>query len=164
MRCSPLSSALALGCAVLSVLPSPGSAAFITFDNCLDQNIRDSTPLHLQFVPLFVDARFNTSDPSHNLNVTIYGNVSGQATQGNYPPPTDPSWKDPDDDFGKIVDLSPSNNRYSTLFQRYQVLTFDAYEAAPSRFCNSTVNDSCPLAPSFFANPYDPYDLSAFSV
>lgn len=164
MRCSRLSSALSLGCAVLFALPSRVSAAFINFDNCLDQNIRNSNPLHLQFIPLFVDARFNTSDPSHNLNLTIYGNVSGQATQGNYPPPDDPSWSDPNNDFGKIVDLSPSNNKYSTLFQRFQVLTFDAYEADPSRFCNSTVNDSCPLTPSFFANPYDPYDLSAFSV
>jgi hypothetical protein len=151
MRFRPLSSALTLGC--YAALSSQVSAVFINFDNCLDQNIRNSNPLHLQFIPLFVDARFNTTDPSHNLNLTIYGNVSGQATQGTYPPPDSPLWSDPSDPFGKIVDLSPSNNRYSTLFQRYQV-----------RFCNSTVNDSCPLAPSFSANPYDPLDLSAFTV
>ncbi|KAI4735217.1 hypothetical protein E4T50_14248 [Aureobasidium sp. EXF-12298] len=162
MRFRPLSSPLALGC--YAALSSQVSAVFINFDNCLDQNIRNSNPLHLQFIPLFVDARFNTTDPSHNLNLTIYGNVSGQATQGTYPPPDSPLWSDPGDPFGKIVDLSPSNNRYSTLFQRYQVLTFDAYQAEPSRFCNSTVNDSCPLAPSFSANPYDPFNLSAFTV
>ncbi|KEQ97803.1 hypothetical protein AUEXF2481DRAFT_63325 [Aureobasidium subglaciale EXF-2481] len=164
MRLPPLQSALAVGVAALSALPSHVSAAFINFDNCLDQNIRNSNPLHLQFVPLFVDVRFNTSASSHNLNLTIYGNVSGQATQGSYPPPDDPLWQNADDSFGKIVDISPSNNRYSTLFQRYQVLTFDAYEAEPSRFCNSTLNSECPLTPSFFANASNPYELSAFTV
>lgn len=154
--------AAALVAVALLVLPS--QSAFINFDNCLDPTIRNSVPLRLQFVPLFVDARFNTSASSHNLNLTIYGNVSGQSTQGTYPPPADPSWSNPNDTFGKIVDISPSNNRYSTLFQRYQVLTFDAYEADPSRFCNSTLNDSCPLVPSFSANASNPYDLSAFSV
>ena len=164
MRFPPLQSAPVAALVALLARPSQVSAAFINFDNCLDQNIRNSNPLHLQFIPLFVDARFNTSAKSHNLNLTIYGNVSGQATQGDYPPPGDPLWSNPNDTFGKIVDVSPSNNRYSTLFQRYQVLTFDAYEAEPSRFCNSTLNDSCPLIPSFFANASDPDSLSAFSV
>lgn len=164
MRFPPLQSAPVAALVALLARPSQVSAAFINFDNCLDQNIRNSDPLHLQFIPLFVDVRFNTSAKSHNLNLTIYGNVSGQATQGDYPPPDDPLWSNPNDTFGKIVDVSPSNNRYSTLFQRYQVLTFDAYEAEPSRFCNSTLNDSCPLIPSFFANASDPDSLSAFSV
>lgn len=62
------------------------------------------------------------------------------------------------------ADREAANNRYSTLFQRFQVLTYDAYNAPASRFCGSAVNDSCPLGPSFYANASDPYDLSTFSV
>ncbi|GAB7350179.1 hypothetical protein MBLNU459_g0842t1 [Dothideomycetes sp. NU459] len=158
------SPSLALLLALVSLFAAPSLAVFINFDNCLTESIINSKPLQLQFVPLFVDAVFNTSAPSHNLNITFYGNVTGQATQGTYPPPSDPSWSDSNDTFGKIVDVSPTNNRYSTLFQRFQVLTYDAYSAPAIRFCESTVDGQCPLGPSFYANASDPYDLSAFSI
>lgn len=106
----PWRSLVLLLAGLVSFLATPSAAVFINFDNCLSDSIINSTPLQLQFIPLFVDAVFNTSDPSHNLNVTIYGNVSGQATEGVYPPPTDASWSDPNDTFGKIVDVSPSGS------------------------------------------------------
>lgn len=68
---------------------------------------------------------------------------------------------------GKIVNVSPSNNKYSTLFQEFDVLTYTAYNAPASEFCQSVVNGSCPLAPSFSnlgGNYSDPYSLSTFSV
>ncbi|KAK5000823.1 hypothetical protein LTR66_000369 [Elasticomyces elasticus] len=141
-------------------------AVFIRFENCLSPTIVNSSPtLQLQFIPYFFDARFNARDPSHNLNITIYGNVSGQATQGILPSGNDTAyWRNPNETFGKIVDISPSNNKYTTLFQRYQVLTYDAFNAPPHEFCQSTVNHSCPLVPSFFGNVSDPRSLSAFTV
>lgn len=139
-------------------------AAFISFENCLDQAIIDSKPKQLQFIPFFLDAKFNTSDPGKRLNITIYGNVTGQAVVGNYPPPSDPSWTDPNSTFGKIVNVSQSNDKFTTLFEKYQFLTYDASDAPASEFCYSTINDTCPVGPSFNGNAYDPYSLSAFTV
>ncbi|KAL2353425.1 hypothetical protein BJ546DRAFT_1027316 [Cryomyces antarcticus] len=139
-------------------------AAFINFGNCLAPNIINSSPLQLQFVPQFFNAKFNTTNPSHNLNITIYGNVSGQSTVGPYPGPNDMSWRDPNSTFGKIVDISPSNNKYSTLFSKYQVLTYTPYNAPASEFCQATVNRSCPLVPAFNASGSNPYELPAFTV
>lgn len=82
---------------LLALLLQPATAVFINFENCLDVNIINSNPLQLQFIPLYVDVRFNTSQPSHNLNATIYGNVSGQAVTGVYPPADDPNWTNPND-------------------------------------------------------------------
>ncbi|KAF4552776.1 Transient receptor potential (TRP) ion channel-like protein 2 [Elsinoe fawcettii] len=153
---------------VLSILLQlfvPGAnAGFVAFDNCLSSSIVDSNPKQLQFVPLYFNARFDTNDPNRRLNITIYGNVTGQAVEGPYPPPDDPQWSNPNETFGKIVDISPTNNRYSTLFERYQFLNYDAYEAPPSQFCIATINSSCPLGPSFNGNNSDPYTLSAFTV
>ncbi|KAK5151340.1 hypothetical protein LTR04_006628 [Oleoguttula sp. CCFEE 6159] len=145
-------------------LLSRTEAAFINFDNCLAPNIINSSPLQLQFVPQFFNAKFNTTNPSHNLNITIYGNVSGQSTVGPYPGPNDMSWRDPNSTFGKIVDISPSNNKYSTLFSKYQVLTYTPYNAPASEFCQATVNRSCPLVPAFNASGSNPYELPAFTV
>lgn len=93
---------------LLAFFVAPSDAVFINFDNCLTDSIINSKPLQLQFIPFYVDAVFNTSAPSHNLNITFYGNVSGQATEGPYPSPADSSWADPNVTFGKIVDVSPS--------------------------------------------------------
>jgi Transient receptor potential (TRP) ion channel/ML-like domain len=143
-------------------------AAFINFDNCLNPNILNSkNPQQIQFVPLFLDARFNASDPKHSLNITVYGNVTGQATVGDYPPPNDPSWGNATDPFGKIVD---STINYTTLFATYNVLTYTPYDAPPLEFCNLTVNPktgsagTCPWGPLFTANSSDPSQLHAFTV
>ena len=136
----------------ISALISPTNAAFISFENCLDPNIVNSNPRQLQFTPLYFWAAFNTSSPRHNLNVTVYGNVSGIATQQALPGPDDPQWYNTSETLGKIVDLSASNNKYSTLFSKFNVLSYTPYQAAPSRFCNSSVHGECPLAPAFYKN------------
>ncbi|KAK8202493.1 hypothetical protein BKA81DRAFT_387006 [Phyllosticta paracitricarpa] len=140
------------------------NAAFIVFDNCLDPSIVNSHPKQLQFTPYFFNARFNTSAPDHNLNVTIYGNVSGQATEGTLPSADNTSyWTNPNDTFGKIVDLSVSNNKLTTLFAKSQVLSYTPFDEA-SRFCEATVNTTCPIGPAFYMNRSNPYDLPAFTV
>lgn len=136
----------------LAGLTTPVAAAYVNFENCLSPDIINSNPLQLQFVPLHFYAFFNTTSPSHNLNVTVYGNVSGVATQVPYPAPNDPQWSNPNATVGKIVDLSEPNNKYSTLFAKFSVLSYTPYDATPSRFCNATIHGRCPLGPSFTAN------------
>ena len=139
--------------------------AFITFDNCLDQNTIDTLinpPTVLQWVPLYLDAVFDNQHPN-KLNVTIYGNVTGQQFEGTYPPATDPSWGDNSKKFGKITNVG-TGNKFSTLLADFQVLTYDAYNAKASEFCPHLNTGSCPLGPSFFANGSDPYSLHSFSI
>ncbi|KZF22462.1 hypothetical protein L228DRAFT_153582 [Xylona heveae TC161] len=148
---------------VLFLLIGPSAGAFITFDNCLNPNIQNSD--QLQFVPLHVYASFNRSAPSHHLNFTVYGNVTGLAnTDQKYPAPNDPQWNNPNDTVGKIVDLSVSNNKYSTLFAEFRMLSYMPYQAKPSKFCDSVVRGQCPLGPAFYANTSDPLELRAISV
>ncbi|KAK5238261.1 hypothetical protein LTR47_000003 [Exophiala xenobiotica] len=143
---------------------SSTEAAFVEFHNCLDKSIVNSSPRLLQFVPLNVSAIFNTTSGLHNLNVTIYGNVSGKATAQPYPAPDDPSWSNPNDTFGKIPDVSETNNKYTTLFTRFNLLSYTPWEDQPRRFCTSVMNGDCPLAPAFYANSSDLDELPAFSV
>ncbi|KAF2488287.1 hypothetical protein BU16DRAFT_474205 [Lophium mytilinum] len=151
---------------ILIAFPVLTSGVFINFENCLDASIRDpgDGTLVLQFTPFFFDARFNTSTENYNMNITIYGNVSGQATMGPYPPPDDPAWSDPKVDFGKIVDESPTNPKLTTLYSTFNVASYTPYADKGSEFCLSTVNASCPIAPSFKGNASDPYSLPGYTV
>lgn len=153
-----------LAAVLLAMLVSPGHAAYMTFENCLSESVINNVPTILQFDPLNVTAFFNTSAPSHHLNITIYGNVSGLLTEQPYPAPDDPQWTNPNDTLGKIVDLDPSNNKYTTLFSKLNVLSYTPYEAPASRFCNATINGDCPLAPAFYTSKYDLERLPAFSI
>jgi hypothetical protein len=148
---------------VLGLLAPPAQAAYLNFQNCLSSNILNSSPQLLQFVPYNVSAKFNTSDPNFPLNVTVYGNVTGLETIQPYPAPNDPQWSNPNDTVGKIVDLSQSNNKYTTMFTKINVLSYTPYQAA-SRFCNSSVHGPCPLGPAFYVNQSDLASLPAFSV
>ncbi|ETI27128.1 hypothetical protein G647_09810 [Cladophialophora carrionii CBS 160.54] len=141
-------------------------AAHIDFRNCLDGSIVNSSPRILQFDPFNVSATFNSSSGSnrHHLNITVYGNVTGKATELPYPAPDDPSWSNPNDTFGKIPDLSEENNKYTTLFARVNFLGYTPWNADPTRFCDSVVQDACPLAPAFYVNKTDLGSLPAFSV
>lgn len=145
------------------------SAVFINFENCLEKLwLRDAARSpYLQFTPLYVWATFDTLNPNHRLNVTVYGNVSGQAQSGQLPDPTDAQWSDPNNTFGKIVDLDPKNNKYTTLFWENEALTYSAWASPGGQFCESVINGSCPLAPRFpqnGGNASDPYTLPAISV
>ncbi|EEH36413.2 integral membrane protein [Paracoccidioides lutzii Pb01] len=139
------------------------NAAFVQFENCLPQSIIHSNPLQLQFEPMFVWAEFNLTSEAKNLNVTVYGNVTGIATQEPYPPPNSPSWSNPENTVGKIVDVDAQNNMLSTIFTRFEFLSYTPYVAPPARFCDSLVQGQCPLGPVFFSNGTPP-ELRAFSV
>ncbi len=150
---------------LVTAFVASATAVSINFGNCLSPNtINSDSPRLLQFSPLFVNVRFNTTDQSHNLNVTIHGNVSGQATEGDYPPPDSPSWTDPESPFGKIVNVSTQNNKLSTLFSTFRVLQYTAYKAPASEFCRSTINQPCPIGPAFSGNASDPSTLPGFTV
>jgi hypothetical protein len=150
--------------ALASFLPL-ASAVFVNFENCLQRVfIQETHSPYLQFAPKFVWAAFNTTAPTHTLNITVYGNVSGQTDTDPYPDRNNLSWTDPKNTFGKIVDVDEHNNRYTTLFSSYKVLTYSAGKSPEQPFCNTTVNTTCPIAPSFFANASIPRDFTAFSV
>ena len=138
-------------------LSLPARAASIEFNNCLNPNIINSNPRQLQFVPFVVNATFDTKNPSHRLSVAVYGNISGSATVEPPPPPTDPQWNNPNQTRGKILDLYRSNNKFSTLFAKYNVLTYTPYSLDGTRFCQSLVGpEKCPLRPIFDAKKYEP--------
>ena len=138
----------------LMVLISPAGCAFINFENCLAPNIiqpgviDDAHPQILQWVPKAVNAKFNVLSPN-TLNITVFGNVTGQAKTGNYPPKDDQRWTNPNVTFGKIEDQDADNHRWSTLFTRFNVLSYTAYQAEPARFCESLQQGQCPIAPDF---------------
>ena len=127
-------------------------AVFVDFENCLSPNIIHSTSQNqslLQFTPYHVWASFNDSAPSHTLNITVYGNISGIATNESRPAWNDPRWQNDNITLGKIVDEDQSNNHWSTFFARFNVLDYTPYDAPASRFCNSTIHQQCPLIPAF---------------
>lgn len=132
--------------AIVAII-EPATAASVNFENCMSPNLVNSPTL--QFIPLFVNATFNSSAASHNLNITVYGNVTGRTFSNPLPDPTRPYWQNPNETEGKIPDFSPENNKYTTLKTTFNVLDYTPYNAPPSRFCNSTVQGTCPLAPSF---------------
>jgi Transient receptor potential (TRP) ion channel/ML-like domain len=149
----------------LLLLCGPAGAAFVHFENCLTPTVQNSQdPRFLQFEPFSVWATFNRKDAAHSLNITTYGNVTGVANDESYPSWDDGSWLDPNKTLGKIVDLSPTNNKYSTLFATFNVLSYTQYEARPSRFCNSTVGVPCPLIPAFNVSRSNITSLPGFSV
>ncbi|PVH93067.1 hypothetical protein DM02DRAFT_479586, partial [Periconia macrospinosa] len=139
---------------LFSLLPSV-NAVYINFANCLERSYRlvndpPNDPQRLQFVPQFVWAKFNTTDPTHHLNVTVYGNVTGQMTLGEYPSAGNSSWSDPANKFGKIYDNSTENNLRTTLIADFKTLTWSAWSPGSLPFCNYTgKNSPCPLAPVF---------------
>ncbi|KAI9791276.1 MAG: hypothetical protein M1816_004057 [Peltula sp. TS41687] len=141
------------------------SAAFVNFENCLEQSIVRSNPVQLQFIPLNVTAQLQRIGSGRNLNVTVYGNVTGSESATPPPPPGDPRWQNPNETLGKIIALSESNNIYSTFFTKLQYLSYTPYDAIPSQFCPNLVHGVCPLGPAFDANSSsDISQLPAFSV
>ena len=139
---------------LLLLLTSPTDAVRLKFNNCLQSSILHSQPQALQFVPLDVDVAFDTNNHSYPLNVTVYGNVTGTADRrSSYPSPDSPGWSDPKNTVGKIVDLSLPNNRYSTLFNSIDMLSFTAYNHR-YRLCNQVTHGSCPLGPVFYTERF----------
>jgi hypothetical protein len=149
---------------VAALLPCAG-AVFVNFENCLERVfIQETHQPYLQFAPKYLWAAFNATSPNRTLNITIYGNVSGQASIAPYPDRNDSSWSDRNSSFGKIVDLDVNNNKFTTLLSSYRVLTYSAGKSPEQPFCQTAVNTTCPIGPSFFANASIPTDFPAFSV
>jgi hypothetical protein len=136
----------------------PASAVFIDFQNCLSQGYQNDEPLQLQFDPLYMDAVFNTTDPSHNLRITIWGNVtgSGPTNQVVLPPANDTAyWNSNQTNLGgkieEIPDPDLAQPKDTTLFGKINVLTYEPWNEAVN-FCTGLINATCPLGPSFTAN------------
>ncbi|EFQ99783.1 integral membrane protein [Nannizzia gypsea CBS 118893] len=149
---------------VLLLAVQVGRAALVPFRNCLPDAITKSNPVKLQFTPLYVAAHFNSTRPDLNLNVTVYGNVSGTETREPYPPPDDPRWSNPNETLGKIVRVNPSTNTFTTLFPRLHVVSFTAAGGAVKPFCDSLTQGECPLGPVFNFAQDSTADLRAFST
>jgi hypothetical protein len=139
----------------------PASAVFIDFDNCLSesyQNGESGQPKQLQFVPFFMNAVFNTTDPSHNLQVIVWGNVTGSGPENlvvNLPPGNDSYWtSNSTAQGGKILNIpneDSTNPKLTTLSNKVNVLTYKPYDHSEA-FCDNLVNATCPLAPVFNVN------------
>ena len=149
-KCRPNTLLLSLMLLILSSLVSLSSAAALNFHNCLGPNVINSSPKTLQFIPLYLNATFNPTAPSHNINITVYGNVAGQATSQKLPPPGDPSWDNPNSTLGKIPDVGPGPNaNYTTFTAEFNVLDYTPYSPPATRFCNTSSLRECPIAPYF---------------
>ncbi len=134
----------------------PVSAVRIPFTNCLDEKYIAAKKL--QWEPVYADAKFDTTDPRHILEVVVWGNVTGSQDPSN-PPPTlsqDPNglyWKDDSKTNGKIVDTAPKPDTThplaTTLYRRVNVLTYRPLNDRAS-FCKQALNGGqCPLGPYF---------------
>ncbi|CCU78772.1 unspecified integral membrane protein [Blumeria hordei DH14] len=144
---------------LLLILVIPTSAAFVEFRNCLLQNTIHDEPLALQLVPKFVNIFLNNSNPDHNLNVTVWFNVTG-STAGtepklSLPPASNTSyWNSNDTGMGgkiEAVPLSETVNKQTTLENKLNILNYQLVdEYLP--FCDIIVNGFCPLGPIFGTN------------
>lgn len=140
---------------VLMLAVVPVSAVRIPFANCLDDKYIDAEPKKLQFVPLWVDAKFDTSDPRHILDVVVWGNVTGLQDTAN-PPPSyfndELYWRNATSTNGKIVLTSEPDAqgaKATTLYRRAHVLTYEPLNE-PVDFCkDGMLNGSCPVGPFF---------------
>jgi hypothetical protein len=135
----------------------PASAVMIEFEDCLSDSTKNDMPLQLQFVPKFVDAVFNTTDASHNLAVTVWGNVTGSFNNAvQLPPASDRDyWNSSRTDLGgKILDIpfpDSENPKITTIFNKVNVLTYEPWSQTAA-WCPQLENASCPLGPVFDSN------------
>jgi hypothetical protein len=137
---------------MVGLLTSPTAAVYISFSNCLPVSTQNSAVL--QFVPKFVDAVFNTTDRLHNMRITVWGNVTGSMYTEFVPPAANDSyWSDPTKTDGKILNVT--NNVLTALRSHIDFLNYQPW-AQNVEFCAQVINGTCPLGPSFAANPYVP--------
>ncbi|KAI0483063.1 hypothetical protein GGR56DRAFT_222749 [Xylariaceae sp. FL0804] len=169
-----LPSVLSSAMLVLACCGTQAASARLPFQNCLSPSyIYTNVPadqVQLQFVPLVLDAKFETGDPSRNLQVTVWGNVTGRVGDGTLPAwDNTQAWENTSQALdGKIQnqpDLSVS--KATTLSTEVDVVTYQPF-SHDSYFCRELVNASCPLAPVFNHTPYhlpdEPYGLPAFQL
>lgn len=134
------------------------SALMVPFDNCLDSNyIYSNQPegeAQLQWVPLHVEAVFDTEDPAHNLMVTVWGNVTGRAGSDALPAWNSTDWDDPNKVLNGKIQNEPDQSvpaaqrKVTTLHTKVDVLTYEPF-VSNVNFCDNLINGSCPLGPVF---------------
>ena len=141
----------------ICILVVPTSAVLLKFDNCLSNEYLNKHPPLLQFVPKFLDAVFDTSNSDHNLNITIWGNVTGTGPEKLLllPLPENSYWSSNQSNLGgKIVNQPDETyNVATTLFNKINVLTYQPWEENDN-FCERMLNQPCPIAPVFKDNAY----------
>jgi hypothetical protein len=150
---------LALVLALVAITPG-AEAVRIPFQNCLDESYRFNDPPRLQWVPLYADAVFDVDNDSHNLRVTVWGNVKGSQNAEPLPSPDDPYWKNDNETLGKIVETADpgvEGNKATTLVRKVRVLTYQPWMDAVKFCTEGLVGYSCPLSPVF--NPASVYVL-----
>lgn len=147
-------------CLVALFWLQPVAAVLVPFDNCLPASYiakaDESSPsqAQLQWVPKYVDAVFDLENDSHNLRVTMYGNVTGRVGDAQLPLWNDSIWNRNDSVLeGKIQNQPDSSGMATTLFTKVEFLSYEPYRLYSS-FCNNTRNGSCPLGPVFTPNVY----------
>lgn len=122
------------------------------WSNCLSDDLTMTEPKGLQWVPLFVGASYEQIDKSHNLRVTVWGNVTGSYNTSVTLPPWDSTeWADVNSTDGKIVQnpFPLTAARLTTLHDSVKVLTYEPY-SENFDFCNDALtNATCPLGPVF---------------
>lgn len=157
---------------VLAVLAcvgiQPVAAAQVAFQNCLaDDYLNNKDPVLLQWVPLHVEAFFDTSNDSHTLVVTLYGNVTGSRSSTPLPAWNSPLWNDGSQTDGKILyepDEHSDAPKITTLHSQIDVLTYEPWND-DADFCNTSLtNASCPLPPVFNVSAVPYYDLPSVSM
>jgi hypothetical protein len=142
---------------VIVLLSRPASAVLIPFENCLSDAWKNDKPLRLQVVPEFVNAIFDTENPSHNLNVTAWFNVNGTwNTNQRLPPPSDTDYwlGNETDRGGKIENVTFEDSaqpKITTFTVKTNVLTYQTLRQ-DSVFCNDVQAGECPLGPRFGVN------------
>ncbi|KAK0392299.1 hypothetical protein NLU13_1795 [Sarocladium strictum] len=154
--------------ALATLAAGPATAVQIPFTNCLPDSYQNNNPTLLQWVPLYADAKFDTESSSHNLEVVIWGNVTGSRENVKLPPPGNPYWENNNETPGKIIqnpEPDSKDPRATTLIRRVNVATFEPWTQAVD-FCRSAlVNGECPLAPVFPTGSFRfPDDLPSMNL
>ncbi|KAI0842233.1 integral membrane protein [Hypoxylon sp. FL0890] len=165
---------LILGILVACSWIHTASAVMVPFENCLDSKYiyTNQAPgqAQLQWVPLHVDAVFDTVNPAHNLRVTVWGNVTGRAGNDPLPAWNSSDWNDPTLALNGKIQNEPDSNapaaqrKVTTLHSKVDVLTYQPW-VLNSNFCDSILNGSCPLGPVFRDIPWNSTDgLPSFNL
>ena len=131
---------------------TPAAAVRIPFSNCLDDSYRLRDPRPLQWEPLYADAVFETGGEKNNLQVIVWGNVSGSFSSKALPAPEDPYWSNDDETAGKIIQTPEPDKekpKATTLVRRIDVLTFELWNEGVDFCVDGLADGACPLSPVF---------------
>lgn len=164
-RLSRLPHSLSVVVFLFLLLAQSATAASIVFENCLTENyLAERNPKWLQWVPLHVEATFDTERDDHTLFVASYGDVDGTFNKNSAPRKdnrSDPYWRDDtqiDWKIPRVPDPLVPHPKAATLMSRINVLTYEPY-IKYTDFCNESLrNGMCPLGPTFMTmGPGIPY-------